>query len=102
MSYSSGYKPYYKPSFFVDPENNLLDGREIRSTRFNEDTMRVIVYGRDSRLIRAYQYEEKALAEHVRDEFNKIAIACQSGEVYTPDWNPPAPQSSPKAKTPTV
>jgi len=101
MSYT-GYKPYYKPSFFVDPENNLLDGREIRSTRFNEETMRVTVYGRDSRFIRSYLYGDIAEAEHVRDEFNKIAIACQSGEDYTPNWNPPSPPSSPKAKTPAV
>ena len=96
MSYQSGYRPYYNPRFFKDPEHNLMDGNEIRSTRFNVDTMRLTVYGRESRLIRSYKYEDKALAEHARDEFNKIAIACQSGEVYEPNWDLPLP---PKAKT---
>lgn len=96
MSYSSGYKSPYKPAFFEDPLRDLLDALEIRSTRFNEDTMRVNVYGRESRLIRSYKYEDKAMAEHARDEFNKVARSCQAGEFYEPNWDLPLP---PKAKT---
>jgi len=91
--YDSGYRAPYKPSFFLDPEDNLMDALEIRGTRFDEVTMQVMVYGRNSRLLRVYQFfdGDEAKAIHVRDMFNDIAIACQFGEPWEPDWDPSAP-----------
>lgn len=100
MSYNSGYRAPYKPRFFIDPEDNLMDALEIRGTRFDEVTMQVMVYGRNSRLLRVYQFldGDEAKAKYVRDIFNHIAIACQFGEFSEPDWDHPAPRASPKVK----